>query len=99
MQGNKKAEQELGYGEALKGISVCKIFQKALTQNEEGIHVIEEEDKKLLAEGKSIETVAYRKNQTCFDVDLKIVIKNEDGFLACVVQLTPQNRLEQSKIW
>ena len=80
VQGNKKAEQELGYGEALKGISVCKIFQKALTQNEEGIHVIEEEDKKLLAEGKSIETVAYRKNQTCFDVDLKIVIKNEDGF-------------------
>lgn len=91
IQANKKAEQELGYADTLKDISIGKIFPKALTQMDGKVCVVEEE-KETSIQGKSIETVAYRKNQTCFDVDLKIIIKNKDDFfgMCCAIDTSQQ---------
>lgn len=91
IQANKKAEQELGYADTLKDISIGKIFPKALTQMDGKVCVVEEE-KETSIHCKSIETVAYRKNQTCFDVDLKIIIKNEDDFfgMCCAIDTSQQ---------
>lgn len=79
IEGNKKAKEELGYGEAIKGVSIAKIFQKILTLENGQLSVFEEDAKNAVASGKTIETVAYRKNFTCFDVDLKIVVEEKDG--------------------
>ena len=78
-EANYTAEQELGYGETILGVSVCTIFQKILHQGENGVSWCDEEAESLFQAGKNIETVAYRKNQTCFDVDVHIVIEEQDN--------------------
>ncbi len=81
IEGNKRAKEELGYEESIEGVSISKIFQKMI-QFENGQMIIFDEDARKAAEtGKTIETVAYRKNLTCFDVDLRIVVEEkENGF-------------------
>lgn len=79
IEGNKKAKEELGYEESIEGVSISKIFQKMI-KFENGQMIVFDEDAKRAAEaGKTIETVAYRKNLTCFDVDLKIVVEQKNG--------------------
>ena len=79
IEGNKKAKQELGYEESIKGVSISKIFQKMITFENGQLIIVDEDAKKAAEMGKTIETVAYRKNLTCFDVDLKIVVEERDG--------------------
>ncbi len=64
---NHSTSEVLGYGNDLAGISVCDIFKKSF-RNEEGKLVIQPKFMEGLAE-----TFAYRKNQTCFAVQLKIM--------------------------
>ena len=81
IDGNDSAKKELGYGEELEEISICKVFPKVLQSEKTCLEVVDKHALQAMKEGKTVETVAYRKNQTCFDVDLKIVIENqEDNF-------------------
>lgn len=81
IEGNKQAKMELGYEETIVGVSICKIFQKIFRSENGRIVVLDENAKKAFEEGKKVETVAYRKNLTCFDVDMKLMIEErEDGF-------------------
>lgn len=63
---NTQTVRELGYGEDILGLSVQHIFRKAFIY----------QDKQLLIDAKyqnsAVEAVAYRKNQTCFPIELKV---------------------------
>lgn len=63
---NNVAAELLGYGNGFAGITVCDIFKKCLRL----------EDNKLIIQPRftegPAETVAYRENQTCFSVHLKV---------------------------
>ncbi|MBQ3602082.1 MAG: hypothetical protein II992_12935 [Lachnospiraceae bacterium] len=78
-EGNQTAKNELGYGEEINEISICRIFPNVLKYKEEALSFSDLEIEKSVVQGDKIETVAYRKNQTCFSVDLKVVIKKENG--------------------
>jgi signal transduction histidine kinase len=63
---NSKAVNELGYGDDIYKIPINNIFKNVF---------IYEENKFMVADKylkKPEETIAYRKNQTCFPVDLRI---------------------------
>ncbi len=64
---NRSASEALGYEKDLTGISICDIFKKSF-RNEEGKLIIQP---KFM--GSFAETFAYRQNQTCFDVQLKVM--------------------------
>ncbi|MHB8130997.1 MAG: ATP-binding protein [Mobilitalea sp.] len=68
---NAKAIIELGYGDDIYSTRIYEIFKKAFYY--EGKHL--ETNKKFLITEE--ETIAYRKNQTCFPVELKVAIVNE----------------------
>ena len=76
-EGNQTAKNELGYGEEINEISICRIFPNVLKYKEEALSFSDLEIEKSVVQGDKIETVAYRKNQTCFSVDLKVVIKKK----------------------
>lgn len=65
---NQAAKDKLGYGNEIFQLSIIDVFQKA----------VKDIDGRLLIgtryQDKNTETVAYRKNQTCFAVELKIVL-------------------------
>ena len=65
---NKQALKELGYSNDIINLPICEIFKKAFYY----------EEKKLKLDPKykisPEETIVYRKNQTCFPVELKVVI-------------------------
>ena len=65
---NKQALKELGYSNDIINLPICDIFKKAFYY----------EDKKLILDSKykirPEETIVYRKNQTCFPVEMKVVI-------------------------
>jgi PAS domain S-box-containing protein len=68
---NKKAIQELGYGEEIYKIPIYNIFKKAFKHENNQLEVITKYHNRIE------ETIAYRKNQTCFTVELKIAMINE----------------------
>lgn len=79
IEGNKTAKTELGYKDDLEGKSICCIFPKVLQYEKEKLEVFDDDARACMKEEKSFETVAYRKNQTCFAVDLKIIIEEKEG--------------------
>ena len=64
---NKVAMRELGYEKELKKLRVQDIFRNAVIYEEHKLKV-------LAGREKPEETFAYRKNQTCFPVELKLSI-------------------------
>lgn len=64
---NNAATEALGYGDDFAGVTVCDIFKKSFRI----------ENNKLIIQPRytegTVETVAYRKNQTCFAVHLKTI--------------------------
>lgn len=72
VEANQTAKMELGYERELAGKEIYHIFPKNIFW-EDGQIKVEDESEKQWENQKSIETVAYRKNQTCFDVQLRIV--------------------------
>ena len=85
IEGNQLARQELGYGDNIEGISLGRIFQQIMVYQEGRVVISDEQVKQLAEEHKTIETVAYRKNQTCFDVDLKLVYRDEEDFFGMCI--------------
>lgn len=79
LEGNQAAKKELGYGNDLEYAVIHKIFPQVFG-NEQGKLIIPDDNKKkLIEQNEVLETVAYRKNQTCFSVDLKIIMEEQDG--------------------
>lgn len=79
IEGNQVAKRELGYEDDLENVMIDKIFPQVL-KREQGVPVIFDEEKRKTVEQKEVlETVAYRKNQTCFSVDLKLIIEEQQG--------------------
>ena len=88
VEGNNTAKAELGYGDDLEGRSICCIFPRVLQYEKDKLEVFDDDARQRMKEEKSFETVAYRKNQTCFAVDLKIVIEEkENRFLGTCLAL------------
>jgi PAS domain S-box-containing protein len=71
---NKKAIQELGYGEDIYEIPIYNIFKKAFKYE---VNKLELNTK---FHNRAEETIAYRKNQTCFTVELNVTIISEKRF-------------------
>lgn len=84
---NRKTKELTGYEETeVVGLLIVELFKEAFYQDEQGIHVKDEHDKKEL-----IETVVYRKNKTCFPVELKVAkttTAGEEVYFAMAVDMT-----------
>ena len=94
IEANKTAKSELGYADEITEMSICKIFPNALQYENNELGLCDFDIEKCVEQGEKIETVAYRKNQTCFSVDLKIVIKKEcDTFLGMCFALNTATKV------
>lgn len=71
---NAVAKEELGYREGFDKVIISDIFKQVIFVEDGKIQI-------KIEKGKVIETFAYRRNHTCFPVDLKLVVqKTENGF-------------------
>jgi PAS domain S-box-containing protein len=72
---NDAAMQDTGYMDELVNTNIMDIFPKALKVHNDNVIInrFEVEDIKETKEYSSIETFAYRKNQTCYPVRMKLV--------------------------
>lgn len=67
---NEQARKELGYGEEIYRLPVYEIFKKAFLYQDKHLNL----DPKY--KNNPEEAIAYRKNQTCFTVRLKVAFHN-----------------------
>lgn len=65
--GNAAAKKELGYPEGFLGVNIQHIFRNERSKDD------------ILLSGEDVEAVAYRKNQTCFSVNLKVCVLPDGG--------------------
>lgn len=70
---NTQAVRELEYGDDIYGLSVAQIFCNAFTYQDKQILVNDR------YQNTTAEAVAYRKNQTCFPVELKVICLKENN--------------------
>lgn len=81
---NKKAIEELGYYDNFYNINIADIFRR----------IVKIENNQLIIAPRFLnhqgETVAYRKDQTCFPIKLKISINRSKGFsgICCAINIT-----------
>lgn len=86
---NIKALNELGYGEDIYHVTVDQIFKEIFDFNQDEMLI----NTKSL--DKTCETVAYRKNQTCFPVILRVAIKRDKkSFLGLCTAMNIQEKKE-----
>ena len=78
LEANEKAMQCLGYAEGVDGVTIRDIFRAEFVMGTDGICLAPEALEKLQKENH-LETVAYRKNQTCFSVETTINFLEENG--------------------
>ncbi len=87
---NDAAMQETGYLEELKNTNILDIFPKALRVHSRNVVInrFEVEDVKETKEYSMIETFAYRRNQTCYPVRLKLVRgeNTQEDMTVCIAQ-------------
>ncbi|MBD5451126.1 MAG: hypothetical protein HDR25_00655 [Lachnospiraceae bacterium] len=76
--GNAAAQQKLEYGEELCGQSIGNIFPGAFETNADGWKIT------CPVGGEICRMTAYRKNQTCFPTDMKVVPAGETGHFLCM---------------
>lgn len=74
---NAAAREKLGYEKGMGGLSVGSVFPE-LFQKEDG------QLKVFPAVDEVCRMTAYRKNQTCFPVDIKIVQEQKSGIFLCI---------------
>lgn len=73
---NTAAREKLGYEKSMDGLSIGNVFPE----------LFQKEDGKLKAFPAEVcRMTAYRKNQTCFPVDVKIVREQKSGGFLCIV--------------
>lgn len=74
--GNQTAKEDLGYKDGFENVNITDVFPRAMRMNGKYVESYD------LTEGKYTETVAYRKNLTCFAVDFRVIMEQtEKGFL------------------
>lgn len=82
LEANEIAIQELGYDSLTDGKYINEIFSKVFRRQDDTIHF------KRHGNGEVFETVAYRKNRTCYPVDLKVIIhENENEYMGLCVAI------------
>lgn len=74
---NAAAREKLGYESGMCGSSINSVFP-GIFQEEDGLQNV------LPTENEIRRMTAYRKNQTCFPVDMKIVQEQKSGIFLCV---------------
>lgn len=79
IEANKVAKKELGYGEEIGQAFIYKIFPQIMKKEQDKFVISEENKRKFEESNEQVETVAYRKNQTCFSVELKVIIEENEG--------------------
>lgn len=73
---NKAAREYLEYKEGFETVLITDIFRQVMSLDHGRVQLVN------IEQGKITETFAYRKNQTCFAIDLKVIIeKTESGFM------------------
>lgn len=86
---NNVAREVIGYGDQGKHLSVCEVFKEAINY----------ENNKLLIQSKYMdkgsETVAYRRNNTCFPVHLEVSVEEGRKYIGLC---TAVNISEKKKI-
>lgn len=86
---NEVAFRELGYGEEIFNISIYEVFQN-VWKFEENKYLIDDRFRNRVSE-----TIAYRKNQTCFPVELKVSItKKIKGFVGLCTAINVAEKKE-----
>lgn len=70
---SSKAIEEIGYGKELFDIPIYEIFNQVFRYEKEKLIV----DERFLKSPK--ESIVYRKNKTCFPVNLKVTVDNKNG--------------------
>ncbi len=86
---NEVAFRELGYGEEIFNISIHEVFQNAFIF-EENKYLTNDKFRNCVSE-----TVAYRKNQTCFPVELKVsTAKKIKGFVGLCTAINVAEKKE-----
>lgn len=76
-ESNERAKQELGYGNEIDRLCVYDVFKKAFLYQDKHLNL----DPKY--RDNLEEAIAYRKNQTCFPVSLKVTFLNGRKFVGC----------------
>ena len=72
---NATAKKELGYADTILGQSMATVFPKLFTIQSGKIAIIDENSKNKLLDNRVVEDTAYRANQTCFAVDVKVLLE------------------------
>lgn len=75
---NAAAREKLEYGEGLCGLSIAAVFPGAFQQEEDYQKAV------CSMEDKVLRMTAYRKNQTCFPADIRIVRDKSTGACLCM---------------
>lgn len=87
---NDAARQETGYIEKTENINIMEIFPKALRVHNKNVIInrFEVEDVKETKDYSIIETFAYRKNQTCYPVRMKLVwsVGITESVMVCIIE-------------
>lgn len=87
---NDAAKQETGYLDELENTNITEIFPKALRVHNKNVFInrFEVEDVIETQEYSIIETFAYRKNQTCYPVRMKLIFKSnsQEDIAICFIQ-------------
>lgn len=78
LEGNQHAMESLGYEDGFEGVYIQNIFRGEFSVTNGQVY-LSDQAKELLTADEHLETVAYRKNQTCFSVDTFIRILEENG--------------------
>jgi signal transduction histidine kinase len=89
---NAKAMQELGYGEEIYGYRINQIFQNSFQY--EGKKLIVLQDKS----DEFVDTIAYRKNQTCFPVKMNIYVRyHKNKYYGLCLVINTENIVEANR--
>ena len=72
---NNEAREVIGYGDQEKHLSVCEVFREAIKYENSRLMV----QSKYLDKGS--ETVAYRRNNTCFPVHLEVSVEEGKKYI------------------
>lgn len=75
---NEKAKEALEYIDGMDGVKIQDIFRSEFCMEDGQIALVAEAAEKL-SDNRLLETVAYRKNQTCFPVEAVISLQEENG--------------------
>lgn len=88
---NATAKEELGYGDNIYQVSITDIFTRVIKKENNNLFIYPKYLKGTAA------AVAYRNNQTCFDVSLRVAVKSKKK--AFIGLCTAVNRSEEKEIF